>query len=210
MMRAFTYGSSIRSMTAGVRHQRRVLDQLHRAVGLVDLVLHARHGRDEIEIELALEPLLHDLHVQQAEEAAAEAEAERGRRLRLVVQRRVVELQLLERVAQRLVLLRVRRDTCPRTRSCALPGSRAAPPTRGCPRRRSCRRRASRSPSARSPPRSPPRPARARRSRPGAAGCSRPRPLRTRDSDAPNVIFVPLRSTPSTTRTLGIAPRYLS
>ena len=54
----------------------------------------------EIEIELALEPLLHDLHVQQAEEAAAEAEAERGGRLRLVVQRRVVQLELLQRVAQ--------------------------------------------------------------------------------------------------------------
>ena len=85
MMRAFTYGSSMRSITAGVRHQRRILDQLHRAVGLVDLVLHARHRRDEVEIELALEPLLHDLHVQQAEKSAAEAEAERRRRLGLVV-----------------------------------------------------------------------------------------------------------------------------
>jgi hypothetical protein len=38
--------------------------------------------------------------VQQAEEAAAEAEAERAGGLRLVDQRGVVELQLLERVAQ--------------------------------------------------------------------------------------------------------------
>ena len=71
---------------------------------LVHVVLDVRHGGDEIEIELALEPLLHDLHVQQAEEAAAEAEAERRRRLGLVVQRRVVELQLLERVAQFVLL----------------------------------------------------------------------------------------------------------
>ena len=99
----------MRSIDAGVRHLRRVLEQLHRAVGLVHVVLHARHRRDEVEVELALEPLLHDLHVQQSEEAAAEAEAERGRRLGLVVQRGVVELQLLERVAQLLVLLRVRR-----------------------------------------------------------------------------------------------------
>ena len=67
---------------------------------VVTLVQHARRGRDEVEVELALEPLLHDLHVQQPEEAAAEAEAERCRRLRLERERRVVQLQLLERVAQ--------------------------------------------------------------------------------------------------------------
>jgi thiamine monophosphate synthase len=50
-------------------------------------------------VELALEALAHYLHVQQAEEAAAEAEAERDRRLRLVDKRGVVELQLVERIA---------------------------------------------------------------------------------------------------------------
>ena len=45
-------------------------------------VLDVRRGRDEREVVLALEPLADDLHVQQAEEAAAEAEAERARRLR--------------------------------------------------------------------------------------------------------------------------------
>ena len=59
-----------------------------------------RRRRDQVEVVVALEPLLHDLHVQQAQEAAAEAEPERDRRLRLEVQRRVVELELLERVAQ--------------------------------------------------------------------------------------------------------------
>jgi hypothetical protein len=39
---------------------------------------HAGRGGDQVQVELALEPLLHDLHVQQAEEAAAEAEAERA------------------------------------------------------------------------------------------------------------------------------------
>ena len=57
-------------------------------------------GGDEAEVELALEPLADDLHVQQPEEPAAEAEAERARRLRLVGERRVVEPQLLERLAQ--------------------------------------------------------------------------------------------------------------
>ena len=55
-------------------------------------------------VELALEPLLDDLHVQQAEEPAAEAEAERGRRFRLEEERRVVQPQLLQRVAQLRVL----------------------------------------------------------------------------------------------------------
>ena len=63
------------------------------------------HRGDEVEVELALQPLLHDLHVQQAEEAAAEPEAERGGRLRLVLQAGVVEPELLQGVAQVLVLV---------------------------------------------------------------------------------------------------------
>ncbi len=47
--------------------------------------------------------------MQQAEEAAAEAEAERLRHLRLVLQRGVVQLQLLERLAQGVVLVRLDR-----------------------------------------------------------------------------------------------------
>ncbi len=50
---------------------------IDRAVALHDLVDHGRRGRDQVLVELALQPLLHDLHVQQAEEAAAKAEAER-------------------------------------------------------------------------------------------------------------------------------------
>ena len=59
-----------------------------------------RRGGDQVQVELALQPLRDDLHVQQAEEAAAEAEAQRDRGLRLVGQRGVVELQLVQRVAQ--------------------------------------------------------------------------------------------------------------
>ena len=69
-----------------------------------------RRGHEQVEVELALEPLAHDLHVQQAEEAAAEAEAERLRRLRLVEERGVVQLQLLERVAQLRVVVGVGRE----------------------------------------------------------------------------------------------------
>ena len=70
------------------------------AVGERHLVLDARHRREQLEVVLALEPLADDVHVQQAEEAAAEAEPERVARLRLPAERGVVEGQLLERVAQ--------------------------------------------------------------------------------------------------------------
>src|SRR6185437_3481123 len=47
---------------------------------------------------------------QEPQEAAAKAEAERGRGLRLARERGVVEAQLVERVAQILVARRVRRE----------------------------------------------------------------------------------------------------
>ena len=79
------------------------------AVLHVDAVDDVGRGRDELEVELALEPLADDLEVQQAEEADAEAEAQRAGRLRLVDERGVVELQLLERVTQRRVVVAVER-----------------------------------------------------------------------------------------------------
>ena len=54
---------------------------------------------------LALQALLNDLHVQQPEEAAAKAETERDRCFGLVDQRRVVQLQPFERIAQQRVLV---------------------------------------------------------------------------------------------------------
>ena len=90
---------------AGVGQLRRAVDLLHDVVGRRHPVEHARRRRHQVHVVLALEALLHDLHVQQAEEAAAEAEPERRRRLRLVEERRVVQAQLLERVAQLGVLV---------------------------------------------------------------------------------------------------------
>ena len=58
---------------------------------MVDVIDDRRRGRDQVEVELALQPLLDDLQMQQPEEAAAEAEAERGRGLRLVMEAGVVE-----------------------------------------------------------------------------------------------------------------------
>ena len=87
-------------------------------------------GRDEVEVELALEPLADDLEVQQAEEAAAEAEAERHRGLGLVDERGVVELELVEGLAQVGVVGAVERDTGPRRPSAWGRCSRRAPSAR--------------------------------------------------------------------------------
>ena len=69
-------------------------------VGQRDLVDDRGRGRDEIEVELALEPLLDDLEMQEPEKAAAEAEAERGGRLHLVRKAGVVEPEPAHRRAQ--------------------------------------------------------------------------------------------------------------
>ena len=69
-----------------------------------------RRGRDEVQVVFALEALLHDLHVQQAQEPAAKAEPQRRRRLRLARERRVVEAQLVQRVAQIGVAGRIGRE----------------------------------------------------------------------------------------------------
>ena len=120
---------------------------MHRAVAQQDLVDDGRRRRDQVHVVFALEALLHDVHVQQAEEAAAEAEAQRLRHLGLVVQRRVVQLELVERVAQRLVLVRLdrvepgehlrlhvlesrqraRRRAAPRASPCRRPSPRGSP-----------------------------------------------------------------------------------
>jgi len=60
---------------------------------------HARVGGDDVQVVLAAQALLDDLHVQQAQESAAEAESERGGVLGLVGERAVVE-------ANRSMLLR--------------------------------------------------------------------------------------------------------
>ena len=77
-----------------------VVNDLHRAVGQRQAVLDARRRRDKVKVKLALKTLGDDLHVEQAQKAAAEAEAQRGTRLRLKGQARVVELQFLQRVLQ--------------------------------------------------------------------------------------------------------------
>ena len=90
---------------AGVRQLGGAVDLLHLAVGRRHAVQDARRGRHEVDVELTFQPLLHDLHVQQPQEAAAETEAQRDRRLGLVEERRIVQPQLLERIAQFRILV---------------------------------------------------------------------------------------------------------
>ena len=83
-----------------IREVAGVRDFLHGAVCQVDLVDNTRHSRDEVEIVLPLQPLLDDLHMEKAQETAAETESESGRGLRLKGERCVVELQLFQRLFQ--------------------------------------------------------------------------------------------------------------
>ncbi len=56
-------------------------------IGLRHFVHHGGCAGDQLEVVLAFEALLHDVHVQQAQETDAEAEAQRSGNLRLVMQR---------------------------------------------------------------------------------------------------------------------------
>ena len=47
------------------------------AGGRLHQIRDGRGSHEQVEVELPLEPFAHDLHVQQAEKAAAKAEAER-------------------------------------------------------------------------------------------------------------------------------------
>ncbi len=101
MTLSLTHGSAI-DLDLGHRRQPGGVVDHHRAAPADerDLVLDRRRGGDQVEIELALEALLHDLHVQQAQEAAPEAGPQGDRRFRLEADRGIVQVQFVERVAQ--------------------------------------------------------------------------------------------------------------
>ena len=69
-------------------------------------VRHVGHSGDDVHVKLAVKPLLHYLHVQQTEETATEAEAQRHTALRAEAEAGIIELQLLKRAAQVLKVLR--------------------------------------------------------------------------------------------------------
>ena len=76
----------------------RIGHAMHATVLGGDLIRHVWGGGNQIEIEFAAQPFGHDLHVEQAEEAAPEAEAQGHGSLRLVDEGRVVEFELVERL----------------------------------------------------------------------------------------------------------------
>ena len=78
----------------------RIGHRVNAAILQGDLVNHGGGGGDDVETELALQALADDLQVQQTQVAAAEAETESRRGLRLVGQGGVVELELVQGVAQ--------------------------------------------------------------------------------------------------------------
>ena len=82
MIVALVRGSSIASMFEASGQHLGVVDGDHLAGAQPHAVLDGRRRGDQREVELAFEALLHDLHVQQAEESAAEPESERCGRLR--------------------------------------------------------------------------------------------------------------------------------
>src|SRR5688572_17381534 len=88
----------------------RVVDLAQAAAGGADVIDDARRGGDQVEIIFAGQPLLDDLEMEQAEEAAAEAEAQSRAGLHLEREGRVVEAQLVQRVAQLLELGGVGRE----------------------------------------------------------------------------------------------------
>ncbi len=94
-------------------HRRQLGRVVHvddRAIGLQDFIHHRRRGADQVQVVFALQALLHDFHVQHAEEAAAEAEAHRLGAFRLETQRGIVQAQLVQRFAQVRVVLGIDRE----------------------------------------------------------------------------------------------------
>ena len=88
-----------------VGHLRRVFHHAHFAVRLHHLVDHTGGRGDQVLVKLALQALLHDLHVQEAEETTTKAEAQCLRHLGFVVQRSIVELEFFQAVTQAFVLV---------------------------------------------------------------------------------------------------------
>ena len=88
----------------------RIVDHQQFTVTQQHLILYRWCGGDEVHVEFALKTLLHNVHMQEAEEATAKAKAKRLRDLGFELQRGIVELQFLQRLAQRFVLIRFDRE----------------------------------------------------------------------------------------------------
>ena len=81
----------------------------HRAVGQINVVDYARIRRNDVHIVFPAQAFLNDLHVEQTEKAAAEAESERGGSLRLISECGVVQLKFRHAEPELIVIRRVDR-----------------------------------------------------------------------------------------------------
>ena len=106
---AVIIGSSTLSISLGSGQRGWIIDFNNDPVCLRNLVTDAGGGRDQLEIKLTLQPFLNDVHVQQAEEPAAEPEAQCLRTFRVEEERRVVQAQFFQSFAKLRVRMRVNR-----------------------------------------------------------------------------------------------------
>ena len=79
-----------------VWQSRRVVNLLLATLLVIYHIRYVRNGGDNIHVELAVQTLLHNFHVEQTEESATETEAQCHGTLRRECKRRIVELQLLQ------------------------------------------------------------------------------------------------------------------
>ena len=93
----------------GVGQQRRVINVDNLTALLLHLEHYGRGGGNQIQIVLALQALLDDLHVQHAEETDTEAKTQCLGAFRLELQRSIVQRQLLQRLAKILEIIRTDR-----------------------------------------------------------------------------------------------------
>ncbi len=88
----------------------RIVDHHLFALDGEDPVHHGGGGGDQGQIVFALQPLLHDFHVQKSEVSAAKPKAQRGGNLRFIGECRIIEAKLLQGVPQAFVLRRIDRE----------------------------------------------------------------------------------------------------
>jgi len=92
MIEARINGSSMRSISVMSGSPSRVVHHLHISFLIEHVVRHVGYRGNHVHIELPLQSLLHDLHMEQPQEAAPEPKAERDRRLRLEGEGGIVQL----------------------------------------------------------------------------------------------------------------------
>ena len=92
---------------AGIRQEHRVVHLDHLPALQVHVVDHTGVSCDDVHIVFPAQPFLNDLHVEQPEEPATEAEPQRGTGLSLIHKRGIVQLQFCHTELELFVVCRV-------------------------------------------------------------------------------------------------------